>query len=440
MKNDELFVKIGGKNCMVSRFRGRRPLFAFIREFLNRAAICHRTPAVARQNSKITFVKKQQTPNFFYFCTMKKWILFLAVILSLSSCGWMNRVGRLRPVTMRFLDMKQIPGNLVFEKTFVRGLSGIDYNPSLDEYYIICDDRSERQPARYYTARIKLGHYRIDSFWVTRVDTLRDDSGGAFGPRGTDPESIRYDALSGFRIWSSEGERTPARGVYTQPTIRLMQRDGVVLDSFPLPDRFHVHPTDVGVRDNGTLEGVSYTPDFRQLWLSLEEPLYEDGPRIDTHYNGSYLRLFGFDRFTKNRIGEFAYQPDKVAQSPWPASAYRINGVSEILFLDSARLLVMERSYSTGRKGNTIKIFLANLANATDIRNIESLAHRTDIRPVEKKLLFNLDDLDRYIDNVEGICFGPKLPNGKRSLILISDDNFSNTQQTQLFLFELGEQ
>lgn len=370
---------------------------------------------------------------------MRKLTAVLALALVLSACGWMGRVGKLRPLTLRYLDTKEIPGSLVFENTGVRGLSGIDYNPSNDEYYLICDDRSERFPARYYTAKIKLNRYKIDSFWVTRVDTLRDDKGSPFAIRQTDPESIRYDALSGFWVWSSEGERTPRRPVYMQPTIRLMNQNGVVLDSFPLPGRFRINEHEAGIRDNGSLEGMSYTPDYRQLWVSVEEPLYEDGPRIDTHFNGSYIRMFGFDRFTKKQIGEYAYQPDKVVRTPKPATGFRVNGIPEILFLDSTRLLVMERSYSTGYDGCSIKIYLANLSEGTDISHVPSLSNRSDIKPLGKTLMFNLDDLGFYIDNVEGMCWGPRLPNGKRSLILVSDDNFSNTQKSQLFLFELTE-
>ena len=35
------------------------------------------------------------------------------------------------------------------------------------------------------------------------------------------------------------------------------------------------------------------------------------------------------------------------------------------------------------------------------------------------------------VDNLEGMTWGPKLPNGERSLILVSDNNFSATQVTQ---------
>lgn len=48
-----------------------------------------------------------------------------------------------------------------------------------------------------------------------------------------------------------------------------------------------------------------------------------------------------------------------------------------------------------------------------------------------------MDSLGVFTDNIEGVCWGPKLPNGKRSLIFVSDNNFSPLQQTQLLLFEV---
>ena len=48
-----------------------------------------------------------------------------------------------------------------------------------------------------------------------------------------------------------------------------------------------------------------------------------------------------------------------------------------------------------------------------------------------------MDDLGIFIDNVEGITFGPKLANGNQSLVLITDNNFSDKQKTQVLVFEL---
>ncbi|UXE64571.1 MAG: esterase-like activity of phytase family protein [Woronichinia naegeliana WA131] len=57
------------------------------------------------------------------------------------------------------------------------------------------------------------------------------------------------------------------------------------------------------------------------------------------------------------------------------------------------------------------------------------------IIPAKKTLLLDLTSLGIPIDNVEGITFGSTLPNGERSLILVSDNNFSSTQFTQFLAF-----
>jgi hypothetical protein len=60
-----------------------------------------------------------------------------------------------------------------------------------------------------------------------------------------------------------------------------------------------------------------------------------------------------------------------------------------------------------------------------------------EFTPATKKLILNMDDLGVFIDNIEGITFGPKLTNGKQSLLFVSDNNFSEKQITQVLLFEV---
>ena len=42
----------------------------------------------------------------------------------------------------------------------------------------------------------------------------------------------------------------------------------------------------------------------------------------------------------------------------------------------------------------------------------------------------------KQLDNTEGMSWGPVLPNGRRSLMFISDDNFSARQISQWLAFE----
>ena len=56
---------------------------------------------------------------------------------------------------------------------------------------------------------------------------------------------------------------------------------------------------------------------------------------------------------------------------------------------------------------------------------------------MSKKLLLNMDGLGFYIDNIEGVTFGPTLPNGNITLIFVSDNNFNPLEKTQFLLFEI---
>ncbi|MGL1465779.1 esterase-like activity of phytase family protein, partial [Vibrio parahaemolyticus] len=67
-----------------------------------------------------------------------------------------------------------------YKGTTVGGLSGIDYNPQKDEYYCISDDRSNINPARFYTANIVIKANKIDTVVFTDVQFLRTPSGDTF--------------------------------------------------------------------------------------------------------------------------------------------------------------------------------------------------------------------------------------------------------------------
>ena len=120
-----------------------------------------------------------------------------------------------------------------------------------------------------------------------------------------------------------------------------------------------------------------------------------------------------------------------------PSNAFKLNGIPDLLSIGNKQFIVLERSFSTGRLPCTIKIFLSDLNDATDISATTSLKEQPAIKPATKKLLLNMDELGMYIDNIEGVTFGPDLPNGHRTLLLVADNNFALIEKTQFFLFEV---
>jgi hypothetical protein len=347
--------------------------------------------------------------------------------------------------TLKLIDTYVVPHNLSFRNTTVGGLSGIDYDSKSGLYYMICDDRSSINNARYYTAKIYFNEKKIDSIAFVNVTTLLQPNGNPYpnskqDPVHTpDPEAMRFDAVRKQMVWSSEGERI-IKGkdtVLENPAITIMRPDGKYLDTFPLPQNLRMHATQNGPRQNGVLEGMSFANDFKTLYVNLEEPRFEDGPRADVEENGAWVRFYKFDVAFKKNTAQYAYKLDPIAYPSTPAEAFKVNGIPDILWIGDDRFIVLERSFSTGRLPCTIKIFLADAKGATDIKNNPSLKNRPALKPVRKKLLLNMDSLGSYIDNVEGATLGPVLPNGHKTLILVSDNNFAVAEQTQFFLFEI---
>jgi hypothetical protein len=348
---------------------------------------------------------------------------------------------------LKFLDEYQIPFKFQFNNTQVGGLSGIDYNEAEKKFYFISDDRSNTNPARFYTADIRISNSQIDSILFLSVDTLRQPNGTPFPShrqfafKSSDPESIRYHAGRKSFVWTSEGERTAKNNsdIFQQPFVYEMDRRGYFLDSLFIPSNLQMMVGETGPRRNSVFEGCSLSPDQRYLFVSCEEPLLQDGSPATTGFAGALARITKFDMSTKKATAQFAYPLDAIAHPPKPAGAFAINGISEILCLDDHQLLVVERSFSTGRLIQTIKIYLADISKASNVLQLSSLKTKKLLQQVKKKLLLDTDLLSRYIDNIEGICFGPLLPNGRRSLLLVSDDNFNPLQKTQVLLFEIEE-
>jgi hypothetical protein len=121
---------------------------------------------------------------------------------------------------------------------------------------------------------------------------------------------------------------------------------------------------------------------------------------------------------------------------PKPSGA-RDNGLTELVTVDmGGHFLSLERTY--GLLGAGAKIFQLATGAATDTSGIATLkGDISRIVPVNKKLVLDLSTLDIYLDNLEGMTLGPRLPDGSQSLLLVSDDNFSDTQLTQFLLFRL---
>ncbi len=215
-----------------------------------------------------------------------------------------------------------------------------------------------------------------------------------------------------------------------------MNADGTYVRDFAVPAKYN--PTadqSTGIRNNLAFESLAFTPYGKSLFAATESALYQDGPQA-TPTAGATSRILQFDAVTGLETAEFAYPLDAVAQMPVPANQFYVNGLTELLALSSTSFLAVERSFSIGA-GYDIKIYQFDIGGATDVSGIPSLAGG-GFTAVTKILVADLDNLGFAIDNIEGITFGKTLENGRRSLVLVADNNFTAGLPSQFLTFEVA--
>ncbi len=369
---------------------------------------------------------------------MRRYTLFLC-------CLFFSRSLLAQIDSLHFLGEYDVPFAAPFRGTTIGGLSGIDYDPARKVYYLISDDRSEVNPARFYTAAITVSHKGILGIRFTNVTTFKQANGQPYpnakqDPAHTpDPEALRYNARLDRMVWSSEGERivTPGKVVLEDPAVTMITRAGKYVDTFKLPSQLHMHETPLGPRQNGVFEGVAFADGGKSLYVSVEEPLYQDGPRAGLKDTATWDRIIKYDVKTRKPVAQYAWHLGPVARAPQPAGAFMINGIPDIMSLGNGRFLLLERSFSMGHLACTIRVYIADLSEASDISAVISLQVAPPIHPIKARLLLNMDSLGRYVDNIEGVTFGPTLPNGHKTLLFVADNNFNPLQKTQFFLFEV---
>jgi len=334
--------------------------------------------------------------------------------------------------SLRFIGEQIIPTNTIYDNTKVGGLSSIDY--ANGKYYLISDDK--KKPVRFYEMDLSFDANGFSNWNIDNVIIIKSNE------KFIDPEALRYDPKTGDFIWTSEG--AISKGI--SPGINEITKNGNPVKKYTTPKIFEASDNkNFGPRQNGTFEGLSLDNNPDYLWVGMELPLKQDGEKPKLKKTDSPVRITKIHRNTAEPVFQFAYQLDPIPKNSRPPGLFTVNGLSEILAIDDMKFIFVERAYAFGYKdgGNTIKLYLVDASNATDIKNMNSLKNNEYI-PAKKTLLFNFESIrskltDNIVDNIEGITFGPVLPNGHKTLVVVSDNNFSkfSPQLNQIIVFEL---
>ena len=238
------------------------------------------------------------------------------------------------------------------------------------------------------------------------IVALRPDAGWktfAFGETVTLPLRIKWDA----EAVASGGDRFFI-GAEAGPAVIEIDRNGRFLREVELPASFRKS------RDNHGLESLALLPDRKTLVVANEHAFEGDGGMGDAR-EGTLVRMTLLPAGTQH-----AYRSDPV----FDAGPDGRVGVVDVTPLSATRFLVTERHY-VPHVGNAVRIYCADLAGDA----------------VKKSLLVDVGNLPAdgvppppgaqrhpLLDNFEGLAVGPNLPDGRRLLFLVSDDN-SNPRQ-----------
>jgi hypothetical protein len=104
---------------------------------------------------------------------------------------------------LRLIGHTALSHKLQFQGTTVGGLSGLDYDKQRGVYYAISDDRSDINPARFYTLKLPITADSVGAPELLKVTTLQAPNGKPYpnrrsvtpeSPEVPDPESIRLRA------------------------------------------------------------------------------------------------------------------------------------------------------------------------------------------------------------------------------------------------------
>jgi len=337
------------------------------------------------------------------------------------------------------------------------GFSAIEYIG--DDQYLVLPDRGPGDGANSYHCRFHRMRIKIDPTATPAVSAdleetvmLTTSTGSPLvghakeysdrpghPARRYDPEGIRMFGPDAILISDEYG-----------PWVSTFSLDGVKQKDFSVPESFQVSSPDAdaeqeavknqrGRQVNGGFEGVAVTPSGRSVVALLQRPLIQDSktPKGDASgdvekRDGIHCRMIDFDR-SGNPRNQWVYSLDRNGL-----------GQSEILAVNEHQFLVLERDSKPGTESRSKRIYLIDTRGATDVSAIPSLPKgdlSDEVQAVQKRLFLDLLDpkngipTERIGKKFECLSFGPTLADGRRTLIIGTDNDFAEDVPSMFYVY-----
>jgi hypothetical protein len=340
--------------------------------------------------------------------------------------------------------------------------SAVDYDPATGTVLAACD-RGPRDGDSTFACRVQIFTLALTrngaTLALSGTHLLTSSGGGQFVgstraigpvfravvgaerariPARLDPEGVRFAGADGS-FWLAE-EYGPSldlfdsRGRHT----RRLQIPAHYLCAHPAGSADGELPpaNTAGRQPNRGFESLALAPDGGSAWLMTQSPLLQDhalnseGTRV-----GINMRLLNMP-FVAGTSAEYLYLLDRPT-----------HGVSEVLAEDATHVLVLERDGKGGLDAGFRAVYRVDTSVATDIRGIAALPAigvPPGVSPLRKETY--VDFLDpRFAlagstmpEKIEGLCWGPRLPDGRRTLLVTSDNDLVTGTASLLWVFAIG--
>jgi len=317
--------------------------------------------------------------------------------------------------------------------------------------YVATPDRGPNNGLDSYTDRYYLVELTLSGGTVSASlrggATLKRDAGAtftglssAFDATGS-PNSLRLDP---------EGVRVSPSGTFFVsdeygPYLYEFGADGTRLRALSVPSKFLIASPNAdgtieltgntsGRQSNRGMEGLAITPDGTRLFGAMQNALLQDGALSGTTRVGTNNRILEYDLAT-NVTHEYLYQLTN-----------RSYGVNEIVAINDHQFLTIERDGNGGTAAAFKELYFVDVSNATDISgiaNLPSTGTPAGVVPVTKQPFLNLLDSTyglagaSFPEKIEGLAFGPDLPDGRHVLVVTNDNDFLSANPNNFYVFTI---
>lgn len=322
--------------------------------------------------------------------------------------------------------------------------SDIYYDPNRNEWWGLSDRGPGGGVLNYetrvqrFTLGVDMNTGAISNFQV--VQTIKFTNGGnTMNGLAPSPSSVLGNAFDpeGFSINPRNGNLLVSDEY--GPSLYEFDRNGNRVRAFTTPANIVPRAADgtpnyasdvgntLGKRTNRGFEGLAVSPDGQYTFAMLQSAMLDEGGS-----NGVYNRIVKFDNDTGLAVAQYAYRMEGSSQGRGISSLVAINDHEFIVLERNNRGLGVDSDLASPNK----KVYLIDLAGATDVSNLDLDAAGVVFTPVAKNATPFLDLTANALaalgnlspEKWEGLAIGPKLNDGSYLLLAGTDNDYSVTQ------------